>query len=83
MQQIVFAFSKRFLGWVIMANFLGLPVGYWLMNLWLEEYAYRITVQPIMLAAVALLTLGITLTTILYQSISSAATNPADVLRHE
>jgi ABC-type antimicrobial peptide transport system permease subunit len=66
-----------------MDNILGLPVGYWLMNLWLEEYAYRITVQPIMLAAVALLTLGITLTTILYQSISSAATNPADVLRHE
>ncbi|WP_339815899.1 ABC transporter permease [uncultured Imperialibacter sp.] len=83
MQQIVFAFSKRFLGWVIVANIIGLPVGYWLMNLWLEEYAYRITVQPTMLAAVALLTLGITLTTILHQSISSAATNPADVLRHE
>ncbi|CAD5254058.1 MULTISPECIES: ABC transporter permease [unclassified Imperialibacter] len=83
MQQIIFAFSKRFLGWVIVANIIGLPVGYWLMNLWLEEYAYRITVQPIMLAAVALLTLGITLTTILYQSISSATTNPADVLRHE
>jgi hypothetical protein len=36
-----------------------------------------------MIAAVAVLTLGITLTTILYQSISSATTNPADVLRHE
>jgi putative ABC transport system permease protein len=82
-QQIIFAFSKRFLGWVIVANAIGLPVGYWLMSLWLEEYAYRISVQPGMIAAVAVLTLGITLTTILYQSISSATTNPADVLRHE
>ncbi len=83
MQQIIFAFSKRFLGWVIVANIIGLPIGYWLMSQWLEEYAYRITVQPMMLMVVAVLTLGITLTTILYQSISSATTNPADVLRHE
>ena len=81
--QIVVSFSGTFISWVVVANIIGLPAGYLLMEQWLQGYAYRIALNPMMLLAVLLITLGITLTTILYQAMKSASANPVDELRHE
>ena len=59
------------------------PAGYWIMNYWLQNFAYRITpgVLPFILAGV--MALGITILSVSYQAVKAAIANPANALKYE
>ena len=80
---IVILLSKEFMKWVLVANIIGWPVAYFVMNRWLQSFAYRVNIGVWMFALSAFLVLTIALLTVSYQSIKTALTNPINSLRYE
>jgi putative ABC transport system permease protein len=75
--------SKDFLGLVVVALVIALPLAWYFMGRWLEHYAYRTTIAWWIFAAAGAGALAITLLTVSYQSIRAALTNPVKSLRSE
>ena len=81
--QITFLLSKQFF-WLVVISFVVItPIAYWLLSEWLQTFAYRITINPLLFIAGGLVALGIALTTISYHTIRSARSNPVNTLRYE
>jgi len=75
--------SFNFTKWVLISNLVAWPLGWFVMNKWLQNFAYRIdlTVWPFFISG--LLALLIALLTVSYQTIKAATANPVDSLRYE
>ncbi|SKA18394.1 ABC transporter permease [Sediminibacterium ginsengisoli] len=82
-QGIVVLLSKDLLKPVIIATCIALPVGYWAMNKWLQNFAYKTTLNWWVFAFAALLTFGIAFVTICAKAIKAALANPVKSLRSE
>lgn len=81
--QVVALTYKEFMGLIILAFLIAIPVSYIMMNRWLADFAYRIDLKfPIFLIAgiIILLIAGLT---IAYQSVKAATSNPVESLRDE
>ncbi|MEO6288031.1 MAG: ABC transporter permease [Dyadobacter sp.] len=76
-------FSKDFIKLIFLAIVLACPAGYYLANLWLEGFAYRITVAPTLLIIPGLLSILIALATVSSQGIRAAMLDPVRSLRSE
>lgn len=82
-KQIVFLLSWLFLKLILLANLIAFPLSYFLMNRWLEAFAYR-TPMPYYLFFTAFgLTLFVTALTIGYHAWKTAVVNPVKVLAQE
>jgi ABC-type lipoprotein release transport system permease subunit len=80
---IVLKLSVNFLKPVALAMIVAFPVSWYLMNRWLEGFAYKVTISWRVFAVAGLLTLVIALLTVSYQSIKAALANPVKSLRSE
>lgn len=80
---IVHLLSRDFVKLVAIAIFVATPVTWYVMNRWLQDYAYRIQIQWWMFAIAGLLTMSIALLTLSIQSIKAAMANPVKSLRSE
>ena len=81
--EIVAMLSKDFLKLVFLSFFIAFPLGYYLMNKWLEGFAYRIEMQWWLYALAACITILIALATIGWKSLSAATMNPIKALRDD
>ena len=59
------------------------PLAYFAFNAWLDHFAYRTSVSPLVLIVAGILALAIALVTVSYQTIRAAMTNPINALRYE
>ena len=75
--------SKDFLKLVVLAVVLVTPLVWWLMNRWLQDYAYRITINGWTFVLAGLAALLIALITVSFQAIKAAISNPVKSLRAE
>lgn len=75
--------SKDFLQLVFVALLIATPVAWYLMNRWLQDFAYRINVEWWMFVAAGLCAVAIALFTISFQSVKAALMNPVKSLRTE
>ena len=75
--------SGNFLQPVAIAILIACPVAWYAMNKWLEDFAYKITIDWGVFGLAALLTVCIALLTISYQAIKAAVANPVKSLRTE
>jgi len=75
--------SGSFLKLILLACFISIPVAWYVMNRWLENFAYRITLSWWMFAAAGLLVLLIAAITVSFESIKAAIANPVKSLRTE
>jgi putative ABC transport system permease protein len=80
---IVAMFSKEFLKWVVVANLVAWPVGYFAMRSWLRNFAYRIDLTVPMFLGAALAAFVIAAAVIGAQTYRAASANPADSIRYE
>jgi putative ABC transport system permease protein len=69
--------------WVLLANVLAWPLAWFVMNRWLEEFAYRTDVGTAVFILAGILSLAVALGTISYPVLRTATSNPVDSLRHE
>jgi putative ABC transport system permease protein len=80
---IVLLLSQDFIKLVLLAAALAIPICWWAMNEWLQSFAYRITIGPVVFIESALIALAVALATISWQSIRAAKANPIQSLRNE
>lgn len=81
--QIVALLNKDFLKLIGISFLISLPLGWFLANNWLESFAYKISVGPLIFVATAAIAFGIAVLTVSYKSIKTATANPVDSLRGE
>jgi len=81
--QVVFLTSNTFIKMVLVANFIAWPIAYFLLNHWLQNFAYRIDLSIWIFILSGSLAFCIALVTVGYQSIKAALTNPVESLRYE
>ncbi len=62
---------------------LGWPVGYWLLEKWLERFAFHIDLTAWYFVAAGLIALLIALLTVVSQAIRASHVNPINCLRSE
>jgi putative ABC transport system permease protein len=80
---IVSILSKDFLLLVLVAFVVATPVAWWAMHKWLENFAYRTSINIWLFLGAGLLTITIALLTISFQTFKAAAANPVKSLRTE
>jgi len=80
---IVSLLSTNFLKPVAVAMVIAFPVAGYVMNKWLEDFAYKTSIAWWMYALAGILAIGIALLTVSYQSIRAALSNPVKSLRTE
>lgn len=76
-------FSKELLVLLFLAFFVAAPVAYYSMNLWLNNYAYRIDLSPWVFLVSITISLVIALATICYKSVKASKANPILSLKDE
>ena len=78
---IVTLLSRDFLKLVLLGIVIASPIAWWIMNNWLENFAYRIQISWVVFALAALIAIAIAFITVSYQSIRAAVANPVKSLR--
>ncbi|KPM47376.1 ABC transporter permease [Jiulongibacter sediminis] len=81
--QIVALLSKDFLKLIAISFLVAFPLGYYLMNLWLQDFEYRVNIEWWVYAVAGLATIVVALLTISFRSIKAALMNPVKSLRSE
>jgi len=81
--KIILLLSKEFITWIIIANIVAWPLAWFIMNKWLQNFAYRVNIGIWIFILSASLALIIALITVSYQSIKAALANPVESLRYE
>ncbi len=80
---VILLLSKEFARWVIAANIIAWPIGYFVMKNWLQNFAYRTPVTPRIFLLSAVFALAVALMTVSMQTMKAALANPAESLRYE
>jgi putative ABC transport system permease protein len=73
--------SKDFFKLIGIAIAVAIPIAWWAMNKWLQEFAYRITISWWMFALAAGIAILIASLTVSFQAIKAAIANPVKSLR--
>ena len=80
---VILLLVREFTKWVFLAVFIAWPLGYFIMNKWLQNFAYRTKLGFDTFLLSALLALLIALLTVTYQAVKTALANPVDSLKYE
>jgi putative ABC transport system permease protein len=75
--------TREFIVLVLIALLVASPLAYFLMNRWLEDFAYRIEIEAWMFAAAGALAVAVAFLTVGFQSVRAALANPVRSLRNE
>jgi len=82
-KEIIFWMAKK-IGLLISVSFLlGGPIAFFVGKLWLQGFAYRITLGPGIFIMAGIIVILISFLTVSYQTLKAANTNPVDSLRYE
>jgi putative ABC transport system permease protein len=81
--QIVSLLSKDLLILVSVSLIIAFPLGHYLMNEWLQDFAYKVSIQWWVFALTGLTTLLIAFVTMSFITIKSSLANPVESLRSE
>ncbi|MBL7698077.1 MAG: ABC transporter permease [Chitinophagaceae bacterium] len=80
---LVTLLSKDYLKLVIISLVIAIPVSWYAMNQWLQDFAYRINIQWWTFAFAAVIAVLIAVATVSFQAIKAALANPANTLKTE
>ncbi len=80
---IIKLISKDFLKLVIIAIIIAIPIAWWAMNKWLNDFAYHVNISWRVFALAGIVALLIALITVSFQAIKAAIANPVKSLRSE
>lgn len=81
--EILAMLNKDFVKWVLIAFAISSPVAWYIMHKWLQNFAYQTAISWWIFALAGLITLGIAILTVSWQSWRAATRNPVEALRYE
>ena len=82
-QSIMALFTKEFIFLVMFAFLIAVPVAWYLMQIWLQEYVYKINIGAEIFIIAGFASLVIAFFTVGYQTLKTSLTNPVESLRRE
>ena len=80
---ILFMLVKDFTKWVLISNIIAWPIAFFLMDKWLQDFAYRINISLWTFILSGSIALIIALVTVSYHAVKAATANPVKSLRYE
>jgi len=80
---ILLQLLRDFTIWVLIANAIAWPIGYYAMKQWLKNFAYQTDFDWSIFLISGVITLLIAVTTVSFKSLRAATANPIDSLRYE
>jgi ABC-type antimicrobial peptide transport system permease subunit len=83
LHNILWLFGKEFTQLLMIAFVIAAPFAWWVMNNWLETFAYRIDIGPWIFLFAILITLTVAVIAVGYKSLIAALMNPVRSLRSE
>ncbi len=81
--KIMLLLAGEFTIWILISNIIALPAGYYLMNKWLGNFAYKIELNMLIFISAAIMILTVALVTISFQTLKASTANPLDTLSSE
>ena len=81
--QISYRLTTDFLKLVGISILISIPIGWYVMHKWLEDFSYRIDINWKVFALAAFLAVSIAVITVSYQALKAALANPVKSLRTE
>jgi putative ABC transport system permease protein len=81
--EVVLLLNADFVKWVLIANLIAWPLAWYGSRYWLQNFAYRATVGPLVYLVSGLLALVIALATVSVQAFKAASSDPVKSLRYE
>ena len=82
-KQVLILFLSIFIKMLFISAIVSGPIAYFLMNKWLQQFVYRVSIDwKIMLSAIGIV-FGITLLTVSYELIKASTANPVNAIKHE
>jgi putative ABC transport system permease protein len=81
--QIIALLAHRTVLLVVAAAAVASVLAYFVMRVWLENFAFRTGINPLIFVAAALAGLGIAFFTVALQSLKAARSHPVKALRYE
>jgi len=82
-RSIVVLLTKEFTRWVTIANLIAWPLAYFGMNIWLNNFVYRRSLNPMIFIAAGGIAFVISVLTVGLQTIKAANMNPVRALKWE
>jgi putative ABC transport system permease protein len=83
MGSVLLLLSREFIKWIILANILAWPLAWFLMDKWLEDFAFKTDINWKIFVLTGLFTIAFGILTFIFQTAKAAAANPSDSLRYE
>ncbi|MEQ9426549.1 MAG: FtsX-like permease family protein [Cyclobacteriaceae bacterium] len=83
LMQIVLLINKKILVLLVFSVIVGFPVAYLLLENWLSNFAYRMSIKPELFIISTIILLVVAIGSVLFKVYEAARTNPAIVLRNE
>jgi len=81
--EILAMLNKSFIKWVLISSVIAMPVSYYAMARWMENFAYKTNMSWWIFALAGVLALLVTLLTVSFQSYKAAIRNPVEALKYE
>jgi putative ABC transport system permease protein len=81
--EIFILLSKEFTKWVFISNIIAWPLAYYIMHNWLNNFAYKVSIAPLVFIYSGLIALAISIATVSTHAIKAARSNPVKSLRYE
>ena len=81
--KILFLLSKEYMWLIMIAVVFGVPLTYYLMDLWLSNFAYRVDMNWTLFLMASAIVFIVAILTVSYQTLRSAKANPSKTLRYE
>ncbi|AUP78484.1 ABC transporter permease [Flavivirga eckloniae] len=81
--QIIMMLNMDFLKWVFIAYIIAVPVSWYAINMWLQDFAYRTTISWWIFGLAGTISIAIALATVSWHSFKAATNNPVKALKDE
>jgi len=80
---MIYKLSTSFTLWVIISNIIAWPVAWYVMYIWLQNFAYQVQLSWWIFAIAGVVSILIAILTVSAQTLRVAYKNPIDILRYE
>ena len=80
---VVLLLSKEFSRWILLANIIAWPIAWYAMQKWLQNFAYRSSLNPLLFLLAGALSMVIAALPVGYHAVKAAIADPISSLRYE
>ncbi len=80
---IVSSLINEIIIWVLLSSMIALPLGTFIMNIWLQDFAYKTEISWVYFALTVIIALILAVFTVSYQTVKCAFSDPVVSIKHE